>query len=545
MYKFAIFNSFPFHYEFFGYLIEYFQSWQGSVIDIYTETANHMGWLNYFQQKFPNTFSYHYYTEYNPINDYTLVFLITDDDMRFKNEWFNEKTICIVHLVDRRPSAGNRCISLRYYRPSLEWVLPVYHVITPEEKERKIKKGQVVCVGGGYPNNIEELNEMIQNVSNLGGRNCNFICIQREFVGYEQYCTLQNVIFGRSVDTTEMINILIESEYVYIRDLGGPDKKDYTTNMMTSILPLAMSCLCKLVMSEKMNSNYKFKSAITYQNRDQVSMQTVWDEFQKLQDHKFTVLDKFIRKIPRIIFQTWETKQFEPEFQEIINRWKVFNPFYKYVLHDKTDREEFIRAHFPDNVYQAYCKIIPCAFKADLWRYCVLYIHGGIYTDVDMYCMGRLDDLISQTTDFVVPVDLNLSSSEGSHHLSNGFFAIKPHSDVMLFCISRIVYNVQNGIIPSSILDICGSGMMGRATNITLGREETASFIGMEGIAHSTDGKYEIHLLKFDKETECMCDVMNGQIILQNKNKNDEIIRLYQIECNKVKSIPWTASAPY
>ena len=85
--------------------------------------------------------------------------------------------------------------------------------------------------------------------------------------------------------------------------------------------------------------------------------------------------------IPKKIFQTWEVSEEKMgiEMKNLINTWKEKNPTYKYCLYDSNDRENFIKNNFSKKIYDAYCRILPGAYKADLWRYCVLYIHGGIY----------------------------------------------------------------------------------------------------------------------------------------------------------------------
>ena len=79
-----------------------------------------------------------------------------------------------------------------------------------------------------------------------------------------------------------------------------------------------------------------------------------------------------------------------------------------------------------------------------------------------------------------------------------------------------------------------------KAVNTYLKLEETNSFIGKEGIIHN------INFLRFDYNTEYMSDVNTHINILQNKNRNDDIIRLYNIECNKItKFSSWTSSLPF
>ena len=48
----------------------------------------------------------------------------------------------------------------------------------------------------------------------------------------------------------------------------------------------------------------------------------------------------------------------------------------------------FIAREYPPDVLMAYDRLIPTAFKADLWRYCVLYKYGGVYLDAKLEWRG-------------------------------------------------------------------------------------------------------------------------------------------------------------
>ena len=110
----------------------------------------------------------------------------------------------------------------------------------------------------------------------------------------------------------------------------------------------------------------------------------------------------------------------------------------------------------------------------------------------------------------------------------NALIGTVPKSPILLDAINRIVFNVENNIIPTSKLDFSGPGILGRSVNNYLKLEETNSFIGKEGI------KNNINFLHFDSNTEYISNIITNKIILQNKNKNQEIIRLYNNECNKI-----------
>jgi mannosyltransferase OCH1-like enzyme len=243
-------------------------------------------------------------------------------------------------------------------------------------------------------------------------------------------------------------------------------------------------------------------------------------------------------KIPKKIFQTWETKHISPEFQQIVNFWKILNPEYEYCFYDKNDREIFIKENFEERIYNAYCKIIPGAFKADLWRYCILYKYGGVYADIDTLCLSGIDKFLTEDIEFMVPIDLNTNPVEGQHNLFNTFIASVPGNPILLNAIERIATNVENKRIPPSRLDFCGPGLLGRAVNQVLGRNETDSFVGLEG----NQGK--IHFLKFEPNIEIVRE-MCGSILLQNKNGNPLLQCLYFMECQKTENFKsWLTMNP-
>jgi hypothetical protein len=71
--------------------------------------------------------------------------------------------------------------------------------------------------------------------------------------------------------------------------------------------------------------------------------------------------------------------------QRLQNLIKHENPEFEIKLFDTNDRREFIQKYFPAEIVYAYDTLIPGAFQADLWRYCVLYMYGGVYVDISWY----------------------------------------------------------------------------------------------------------------------------------------------------------------
>jgi mannosyltransferase OCH1-like enzyme len=114
------------------------------------------------------------------------------------------------------------------------------------------------------------------------------------------------------------------------------------------------------------------------------SQTQIYDELNKKLEIPYPLKTNYNIVIPTNIFQTWHSKLLPPLMAKSILLIKHLNPRFKYFLYDDNECREFIKNNFKSDVLWAYDSLIPGAYKADLWRYCVLFIHGGIY--LDMFC---------------------------------------------------------------------------------------------------------------------------------------------------------------
>jgi hypothetical protein len=243
-------------------------------------------------------------------------------------------------------------------------------------------------------------------------------------------------------------------------------------------------------------------------------------------------------KIPRNIFQTWKSKNLSSEFKSLSQTWIDKNPNYSYFLYDDSDCEKFIKKYFDIRIYNVYCRIIPGAFKTDLWRCCILYVYGGVYVDMDTICINSIDSFLNEDIEFMTPIDLNNNPNIGTYNLFNAFIASVPKHPILLECIHRIVYNIENNIIPFSNLDFAGPGILGRSTNVYLNFPEETTFIGKEGFIN------DICLLHFQQCTEYVTNYSSKNtiqpiILFQNKNGNANIQQIYNEEIKNANYIDW------
>ena len=191
-------------------------------------------------------------------------------------------------------------------------------------------------------------------------------------------------------------------------------------------------------------------------------------------------------KIPRIIHQTFETRVLPSRLLLAVNSWLNRNPEYQYRYYDEGDRRDFIRSHFDNKILQAYDKLIPGAYKADLWRYCAIYIEGGVYVDIKMGALVPLSKIIDSDTDMVFVND------EPDDAIYNAFFASVPRNPIIHNVIMSVVSNIESEYYGISPLYPTGPVAMGKSVISHLGYNKHLP-AGKTTTQHGTIQVYSFH----------------------------------------------------
>jgi len=163
--------------------------------------------------------------------------------------------------------------------------------------------------------------------------------------------------------------------------------------------------------------------------------------------------------IPLDIYQTWFTKNLPPGMINSINKLKKDNPEFTFYLFDDNDCKTFIKDNFGIKVYDAFENLIPGAYKADLWRYCILYKKGGIYIDIKFHTNNF--NLIQLTDNNYFVKDRDGYWEVNKIGIYNGFIISKPKNPIFLNCINDIVKNVNAGYKGLNSLHPTGPGLLG------------------------------------------------------------------------------------
>lgn len=176
--------------------------------------------------------------------------------------------------------------------------------------------------------------------------------------------------------------------------------------------------------------------------------------------------------ITKKIFKTWRTSEVSQEMYNAVYTWIDKNPDWEFHFFDDEACRGFLKENFEKNVLEAYDNIIPGAYKCDLWRYCVLYIHGGVYSDIKQELLVSLDDVLSNDIEFASVKDKYKSDYEFDGYIYQAFMCSKPKHPFLKKAIDMIVENSKNGFYGNDPLSITGPGLLGKAINLTVNQQE-------------------------------------------------------------------------
>jgi len=136
--------------------------------------------------------------------------------------------------------------------------------------------------------------------------------------------------------------------------------------------------------------------------------------------------------IPKNIFQTHKSLKYiqsKPRLLSAMKSWLYYKGDFKYYFFTNEMCDTFMREKIGGIVFQAYQRLPMGVMKADLWRYCIIYYYGGIYSDVDTVCLKHPSIFLHPTAELVL-------APENSTHLCQWTFAAPPKSPILLAIIN-------------------------------------------------------------------------------------------------------------
>lgn len=166
-----------------------------------------------------------------------------------------------------------------------------------------------------------------------------------------------------------------------------------------------------------------------------------------------------MEKFPKKIWQSWKVEplRFEERDIERARTWTVKNPRHRYEVLTDDNAMNYVEEHFGPSGYNrpdivsTYKSLNARIIQADLLRYLVMYVEGGVYTDIDVEAIRPIDTFIPKRYDerdvnMVIGVETDEPEFKDHHILGSKAqsfcqwtFMCKPRLPVMMRLIDNIL----------------------------------------------------------------------------------------------------------
>ena len=160
-------------------------------------------------------------------------------------------------------------------------------------------------------------------------------------------------------------------------------------------------------------------------------------------------------KIPNIFHFTFCNKNLPIEILRVIEHNKKICRNCSFIFYDDADCDNLLKTYFHDEIYNAYNKINPTygAMRADFFRYCVLYLYGGIYIDIKSKITHPIFQVIHKNDVCILDIPRSTLEHwrENSPTYEQWLLIFAPRHPYLLSVINLLVKHINEKFVPESI----------------------------------------------------------------------------------------------
>lgn len=155
------------------------------------------------------------------------------------------------------------------------------------------------------------------------------------------------------------------------------------------------------------------------------------------------------------LFQFWDKPEPPKEVLQVMRSWKNHKGL-RVHLFDEKKAKQFIRRKLGQEIVDAYNVCNIPAMKADFFRYCALYVHGGVYADADISLRPdkwpELKALMDTDSDGIIMTR--------ERAIANDFIYVKkPEHPLIKKTLDQAISNIKNKT-SNSVWEVTGPAIM-------------------------------------------------------------------------------------
>lgn len=159
--------------------------------------------------------------------------------------------------------------------------------------------------------------------------------------------------------------------------------------------------------------------------------------------------------IPKNIHQTWKTKEPNRSIDDLRTTWINKNPEFEYEYYDDNDIKTFIGTHFDERINACYDRILNGSLKADFFRYCVIYIKGGVYIDIDISCEKPLTSMFNFDEIHLITTTDNWKNNKNDR-IYQAFLGGEANCSLFMNAINHICTCIETQKHKTNIFELSG-----------------------------------------------------------------------------------------
>jgi len=154
------------------------------------------------------------------------------------------------------------------------------------------------------------------------------------------------------------------------------------------------------------------------------------------------------------IFQTWKTKDestWPYVYKKCQESWQRLHPDTPYKLYDDIDNENIIHEYFPGKLERVFNSVKNPVEEADIIRYVISYLYGGLYADMDFMALKSHEPLYESVlnSDYgIVFGSMDVRDVENESFIANNIpnawtMTVYPNEVFWLLVLDEICYRMD------------------------------------------------------------------------------------------------------
>jgi inositol phosphorylceramide mannosyltransferase catalytic subunit len=190
--------------------------------------------------------------------------------------------------------------------------------------------------------------------------------------------------------------------------------------------------------------------------------------------------------IPKNIYRAWQTQTFHKKVEKRIKKTIQINKEYSHTIFTEPQRDDFVHANFDGSIIEAYQQLNNVVAKVDLWRYLIIYKHGGVYLDMDASIEKPIRTFITDADEAVISAETNEDL-----FLQWALFYTKEHP-IIEKTIEYTVRNIKEKRYLNDIANLTGPGVYTEALKF-LHKLNQKSELNWNDVSRETNDSYKIN----------------------------------------------------